>query len=69
MLNKARLMVAECDRGSRDAYLLLPTSLPDNYLVGTLARPTCAALASILLLLSFFRECLQIAGTGHRGVL
>eukprot|EP00985_Skeletonema_marinoi_P020845 scaffold12463_cov110-Skeletonema_marinoi.AAC.3 len=24
------LMVAECDRGSRDAYLLLPTSLPDN---------------------------------------
>ena len=67
MLNKARLMVAECDRGSRDAYLLLPTSLPDND--GRDVGKTDVHAGLAVLLLSFFRECLQIAGTGHRGVL
>jgi len=65
VLNKARLMV----KSVIGAVGTLIYSCQRPYqimMVGTLARPTCAALASILLLLSFFRKCLQIAGTGHR---
>jgi hypothetical protein len=67
VLNKARLMVAEwCDRGSRDAYLLLPTSLPDNDGRDVGKTDYMLWLAACC---HFSANAFKFAGTGHRGVL